>query len=89
MYIVMLGCDLFDQVKVLVKYLCECFGGWLVGYYLMKSVCWDMLMELLLLDVFGWIWLLFFKFESKVYFKWLYLQKSWLELLEYMDMLLV
>lgn len=82
------GRDLLDQAKVLAKYLRDQPGGWLAGHHLLKSVRWDTLTELPPLDVAGRTRLAPPKPDNKAHLKRLFLQKSWLELLEHTDALL-
>ncbi|MFB5077538.1 type VI secretion system protein TssA [Raoultella sp. C349492] len=82
------GRDLLDQTKVLAKYLRDRPGGWLAGHHLLKSVRWDTLMELPPLDASGRTRLEPPKPDNKAHLKRLYLQKSWVELLEHTDTLL-
>jgi type VI secretion system protein VasJ len=82
------GRDLLDQAKVLAKYLRDQPGGWLAGHHLLKSVRWDTLTELPPLDAAGRTRLVPPKPDHKAHLKRLYLQKSWLELLEHTDTLL-
>ncbi|WP_411749445.1 type VI secretion system protein TssA [Serratia marcescens] len=82
------GRDLLDQAKVLAKYLRDQPGGWLAGHHLLKSVRWDTLTELPPLDAAGRTRLAPPKPDNKAHLKRLFLQKSWLELLEHTDTLL-
>lgn len=82
------GRDLLDQAKMLAKYLRDRPGGWLAGHHLLKSVRWDTLTELPPLDAAGRTRLAPPKPDHKAHLKRLYLQKSWLALLEHTDTLL-
>ncbi|BEM13993.1 type VI secretion system protein TssA [Serratia sp. IR-2025] len=82
------GRDLLDQAKVLAKYLRDQPGGWLAGHHLLKSVRWDTLTDLPPLDAAGRTRLAPPKPDNKAHLKRLFLQKSWLELLEHTDTLL-
>ncbi|KAB8308356.1 type VI secretion system protein TssA [Erwinia endophytica] len=82
------GRDLLDQAKVLARYLRDQPGGWLAGHHLMKSVRWDTLTALPPLDAAGRTRLAPPKPDHRAHLKRLYLQKSWMELLEHTDSLL-
>lgn len=81
------GRDLLDQAKLLAKYLRDQPNGWLSGHHLMKSVRQDTLHELPPLDASGRTRLAPPKPEHRALLKRLYLQQSWLELLEQADSL--
>ncbi len=81
------GRDLLDQAKLLAKYLRDQPDGWLSGHHLMKSVRQDTLHELPPLAVDGRTRLAPPKPEHRALLKRLYLQQSWLELLEQTDSL--
>jgi len=79
------GRDLLDQAKMLAKYLRDRPGGWLGGHHLMKSIRWDTLTDLPPLDASGRTRLLPPKPDHRAHLKRLYLQQSWMELLEQTD----
>lgn len=81
------GRDLLDQAKLLAGYLRDQPGGWLSGHKLMKSIRLDTLHELPALDATGRTRLAPPKPENRALLKRLYLQQSWLELLEQTDSL--
>lgn len=81
------GRDLLDQAKMLAGYLRDQPGGWLAGHHLMKSVRWDTLTELPPLDASGRTRLAPPKPDHRAHLKRLYLQQSWMELLEQADSL--
>jgi type VI secretion system protein VasJ len=76
------GRDLLDQAKTLAKYLRDQPQGWLSGHHLIKSVRWDTVHELPPLDASGRTRLLPPRPEYRAQLKRLYLQQSWIELLE-------
>jgi type VI secretion-associated protein, VC_A0119 family len=79
------GRELMDQAKRLAKYLRDQPDGWLSGHRLMKSVRWDTLNQLPALDAEGRTRLVPPKAEYRAQLKRLYLQQSWMELLEQAD----
>lgn len=81
------GRDLLDQAKLLAKYLRDQPDGWLSGHHLMKSIRLDTLHELPPLAADGRTRLAPPKPENRALLKRLYLQQSWLELLEQTDSL--
>lgn len=81
------GRDLLDQAKLLAKYLRDQPNGWLSGHHLMKSIRLDTLHELPPLAADGCTRLAPPKPENRALLKRLYLQQSWLELLEQTDIL--
>lgn len=81
------GRDLLDQAKLLAKYLFDQPNGWLSGHHLMKSIRLDTLNELPPLASDRRTRLLPPKPDSRALLKRLYLQQSWLELLEQTDYL--
>ncbi len=81
------GRDLLDQAKLLAKYLRDQPDGWLSGHHLMKSIRLDTLHELPPLAADGRTRLAPPKPENRALLKRLYLQQSWLELLEQADSL--
>lgn len=81
------GRDLLDQAKQLAKYLRDQPSGWLSGHHLMKSIRLDTLHELPPLAADGRTRLMPPKPEHRALLKRLYLQQSWLELLEQTDSL--
>ncbi|WMY76057.1 type VI secretion system protein TssA [Buttiauxella selenatireducens] len=81
------GRDLLDQARLLAKYLHDQPNGWLSGHHLMKSIRLDTLHELPALDAVGRTRLAPPKPENRAVLKRLYLQQSWLELLEQTDSL--
>lgn len=76
------GRDLMEQAKTLAKYLRDQPQGWLSGHHLIKSVRWDTVHELPPLDANSRTRLLPPRPEYRAQLKRLYLQQSWLELLE-------
>lgn len=76
------GRDLLDQTKTLAKYLRDQPQGWLSGHHLIKSVRWDTVHQLPPLDASGRTRLAPPRPEYRAQLKRLYLQQSWLELLE-------
>jgi type VI secretion system protein VasJ len=81
------GRDLLDQAKLLAKYLRDQPSGWLSGHHLIKSIRLDTLHELPPLAADGRTRLSPPKPEHRALLKRLYLQQSWLELLEQTDSL--
>lgn len=81
------GRDLLDQAKLLAKYLRDQPEGWLSAHHLMKSVRWDTIQELPPLDASGRTRLVPPKPDHRAHLKRLYLQQSWIELLEQTDSL--
>lgn len=81
------GENLKAQAKVLATYLREQPGGWLAAHHLMKSVRWDTMTQLPALGAGGNTRLLTPKPEHRAHLKRLYLQQSWLELIELTDSL--
>lgn len=81
------GRDLLDQGKLLAKFLRDQPDGWLSGHHLMKSIRLDTLHELPPLAADGRTRLMPPKPEHRALLKRLYLQQSWLELLEQTDSL--
>ncbi|MFZ4835375.1 type VI secretion system protein TssA [Rouxiella sp. Mn2063] len=81
------GRDLLDQAKLLASFLRDQPDGWLSGHHLMKSVRLDTLHELPPLAADGRTRLAPPKPENRALLKRLYLQQSWLELLEQTDSL--
>ncbi|MBF7978986.1 MULTISPECIES: type VI secretion system protein TssA [Rahnella] len=81
------GRDLLDQGKLLAKFLRDQPDGWLSGNHLMKSIRLDTLHELPPLAADGRTRLMPPKPEHRALLKRLYLQQSWLELLEQTDSL--
>ncbi len=81
------GRDLLDQARLLAKYLRDQPDGWLSGHRLMKSIRLDTLHVLPALDASGRTRLAPPKPENRALLKRLYLQQSWLELLEQADSL--
>ncbi|MCZ7837048.1 type VI secretion system protein TssA [Atlantibacter hermannii] len=79
------GRDLLDQAKLLAGFLRDQPNGWLSGHRLMKSVRQDTLHELPPLAADGRTRLAPPKPEYRALLKRLYLQQSWLELLEQAD----
>lgn len=76
------GRDLMEQAKTLAKYLRDQPQGWLSGHHLIKTVRWDTVHELPPLDASGRTRLMPPRPEYRAQLKRLYLQQSWLELLE-------
>lgn len=83
------GRELLDQARRLADYLRDQPQGWLSGHRLMKCVRHDTLHELPPLDANGRTRLAPPKPEHRALLKRLYLQQSWLELLEQADSLFV
>ena len=81
------GRDLLDQAKLLAGFLRDQPAGWLSGHHLMKSIRLDTLHELPPLAADGRTRLAPPKPENRALLKRLYLQQSWLELLEQTDSL--
>lgn len=81
------GRDLLDQAKLLAVFLRDQPNGWLSGHHLMKSIRLDTLHELPPLATDGCTRLAPPKPENRALLKRLYLQQSWLELLEQADIL--
>ncbi|CNI47370.1 type VI secretion system protein TssA [Yersinia pekkanenii] len=81
------GRDLLDQAKLLASFLRDQPNGWLSGHRLMKSIRLDTLHELPPLAADRCTRLAPPKPENRALLKRLYLQQSWLELLEQTDML--
>lgn len=81
------GRELLEQAKRLANYLRDQPGGWLSGHRLIKSIRLDTLHDLPSLDAAGRTRLAPPKPESRALLKRLYLQQSWLELLEQADSL--
>lgn len=81
------GRDLLDQAKLLAAFLRDQPNGWLSGHHLMKSIRLDTLHELPPLAADGCTRLAPPKPENRALLKRLYLQQSWLELLEQTDIL--
>ncbi|MGQ6547507.1 type VI secretion system protein TssA [Serratia sp. JSRIV001] len=76
------GRDLLDQAKSLAKYLRDQPLGWLAGHHLIKSVRWDTVHELPSLDARGRTRLMPPRPEYRAQLKRLYLQQSWIDLLD-------
>lgn len=76
------GRDLLDQAKLLSRWLGEQPQGWLAAHRLMKSVRWDTVAQLPPLDASGRTRLVAPKPEYRALMKRLYLQQSWMELVE-------
>lgn len=81
------GRDLLEQTKLLAGFLRDQPEGWLAGHHMMKSVRWDTLTQLPPLDASGRTRLTPPKPDNRAHLKRLYLQQSWLELLEQTDSL--
>lgn len=81
------GRDLLDQAKLLAVFLRDQPNGWLSGHHLMNSIRLDTLHELPPLAADGCTRLAPPKPENRALLKRLYLQQSWLELLEQTDIL--
>ncbi|MCB5311136.1 type VI secretion system protein TssA [Yersinia intermedia] len=81
------GRDLLDQAKLLAGFLRDQPNGWLSGHHLMKSIRLDTLHELPPLAADGCTRLAPPKLENRALLKRLYLQQSWLELLEQTNIL--
>ncbi|TDN47174.1 type VI secretion system protein TssA [Scandinavium goeteborgense] len=79
------GRELIDQAKLLAKYLRDQPDGWLAGHRLMKSIRWDTLHQLPGLDAGSSTRLMPPKAEFRAQLKRLYLQQSWVELIEQAD----
>ncbi len=81
------GRELLEQAKLLANYLRDQPQGWLSGHHLMKCIRQDTLHELPPLDANGRTRLVPPKPEHRALLKRLWLQQSWLELLEQADSL--
>lgn len=81
------GRELLDQAKVLAGYLRNQPDGWLAGHRLMKSVRWDTLHQAPPQNQQGCTRLAPPRSDAKSQLKRLYLQQSWLELIEQADRL--
>lgn len=81
------GRDLLDQAKLLANYLRNQQNGWLAGHRLMKSVRWDTIHQVPPQDQHGCTRLATPRSEARAQLKRLYLQQSWLELVEQADRL--
>lgn len=81
------GRELLEQVRVLAKYLRDQPDGWLAAHHLMKSVRHDTLHQLPPLAADGRTRIEPPKPDQRALLKRLYLQQSWLELLEHGDSL--
>ncbi|WP_039058497.1 type VI secretion system protein TssA [Enterobacter sp. Bisph1] len=79
------GQDLLTQARVLAKYLRDRPNGWLSGHHLMKSIRHDTLHTLPPLSTDGRTRIEPPKPDQRALLKRLYLQQSWLELLEHSD----
>ena len=79
------GQDLLTQARVLAKYLRDRPNGWLSGHHLMKSIRHDTLHTLPPLSSDGRTRIEPPKPDQRSLLKRLYLQQSWLELLEQSD----
>ncbi|QHM74696.1 hypothetical protein C7M52_00638 [Mixta theicola] len=79
------GRELMEQARQLANYLRDQPEGWLSAHRLMKSVRWDTLHQLPALDAQGRTRLAPPKAEYRAQLKRLYLQQSWLELMEQGD----
>ncbi|WLI76918.1 type VI secretion system protein TssA [Kosakonia sp. H02] len=79
------GQDLLSQARVLAKYLRDQPDGWLSGHHLMKSIRHDTLQQLPPLSADGRTRIEPPKPDQRALLKRLYLQQSWLELLEQGD----
>ncbi|MEA9393106.1 type VI secretion system protein TssA [Acerihabitans sp. TG2] len=79
------GRELLDQVRALAKYLRDQPDGWLAGHHLMKSLRHDTLHQLPPLAGDGRTRIEPPKPDQRALLKRLYLQQSWLELLEQAD----
>ncbi|MEA1064777.1 type VI secretion system protein TssA [Erwinia sp. HR93] len=79
------GRELMEQARLLAGYLRNQQEGWLAGNHLMKSVRWDTLYQLPPLDAAGRTRLMPPKPEYRAQLKRLFLQQSWLELIEQAD----
>lgn len=79
------GRALLDQARALTKYLRDQPDGWLAGHHLMKSLRHDTLHQLPLLATDGRTRIEPPRPDQRALLKRLYLQQSWLELLEQAD----
>ena len=79
------GRELLDQARRLSRWLGEQPQGWLAAHRLMKAIRWDTVDQLPPLDNNGRTRLMPPKPECRVQLKRLYLQKSWIELVEQAD----
>lgn len=76
------GRDLLDQSKLLSRWLGEQPYGWLASHRLIKTVRWDTVNQIPPLDASGCTRLSPPKPEYRAQLKRLYLQQSWIELVE-------
>ncbi|MCX2942106.1 type VI secretion system protein TssA [Rahnella perminowiae] len=81
------GRELLEQARLLAQYLRDQLSGWLSGHHLIKSIRLDTVHELPPLAADGRTRLAPPKPEHRALLKRLYLQQSWLELLEQTDSL--
>ncbi|MFT0213804.1 type VI secretion system protein TssA [Pseudomonas sp. F1_0610] len=79
------GRELLDQVRLVAKYLRDQPNGWLAAHHLMKSVRHDTLHQLPKITTTGYTQIDSPKPDQRALLKRLYLQQSWLELLEQAD----
>lgn len=79
------GRELMEQARLLAKYLRDQPDGWLSGHRLMKSIRWDTLHQLPALDAEGRTRLMPPKAEYRAQLKRLFLQQSWVEMIELAD----
>jgi len=77
--------ELVRQLRVLSGWVVEQPQGWLAAHRIIKSARWDMVTQLPALDASGRTRLLPPKADYRAQLKRLYLQQSWIELIELVD----
>lgn len=79
--------ELVRQLRVLSGWVVEQPQGWLAAHRIMKAARWDLVMQLPALDASGRTRLLPPKPDYRAQLKRLYLQQSWTELIEQVDVM--
>ena len=79
--------ELVRQLRVLSSWVVEQPQGWLAAHRIMKAARWDLVTQLPALDASGRTRLLPPKGDYRAQLKRLYLQQSWTELVEQVDMM--
>lgn len=79
--------ELVRQLRVLSGWVVDQPQGWLAAHRMMKAARWDLVMQLPALDASGRTRLLPPKAEYRAQLKRLYLQQSWTELVEQVDVM--
>lgn len=79
--------ELVRQLRVLSGWVVEQPQGWLAAHRMMKAARWDLVTQLPALDVSGRTRLLSPKADYRAQLKRLYLQQSWIELVEQVDVM--